>query len=148
MPNPFLQNISFRNSPRFRTEANPLGRSDVYTPDGEVIDNVSDFIKPLPPYDAKRFTKVYSDGWDAFIGLSHGAMKVMVYILRIMGYSDMFSFDVKRCMKEVGFKNRESVYRAVRELKEKSLIADCEEGGYYINPSCFYKGDRTKLDTP
>lgn len=30
-------------------------------------------------------------------------------------------------------------------LKEAKLIADSEDGGYYINPLCFYKGDRTKL---
>lgn len=145
MPNPFVEHTRFKSSIRIKRVATDEHTSEMYTRDGEVVSDIVSLEKRGAAYDAKRFVKAYNDGLDVFIRLPYGAMKVMVYILKTLGSSDTFSLDLKRCMIEAGFSNRSSVYRALKELKEAKLIADSEDGEYYINPLCFYKGDRTKL---
>lgn len=145
LPNPFISIDNFKPKARQKIIPNK-GSNEVYNEDGEIHKGVIGFVTPPKIYDSYRFIKFYKDGLIAMDELSEAGLKVLRYILNIMDYSDTVSFDIRECEKFTKYKQRTHIYKAIRELKEKNILADTDiPRVFFINPLMFYKGDRLKL---
>lgn len=143
--NPFFNQETFKPTIKRQFERNKSS-NEVYDADGEVHRGVIGFEKPPKLNDRKQYTKIYNEGRKQIIKLSLPAMKVLFYIMSEMDSSDTISFDVQKCMDFSEYKDRNSVYRAVKELKDTNFIASSSSPKVYmINPLYIYNGDRIEL---
>lgn len=145
LPNPFISADTFK--PKSRQKITPnKGSNEVYNADGEIHTGVIGFVSPPKPYDSYRFTKVYREGWKIMAELSVPALKVLFYFISVMDYSDTVEFNIHKCIKFTGYKDSATIYRSIKELKEKSILADTNIPKiFFINPLLIYRGDRLKL---
>ena len=143
--NPFFTEDTFKPSSRQKVEYN-VSSNEVYDADGVVHSGVIGFVKPPRLYDAKRYTKVYREGWKAIMSLSEPALKVLLYIISEMDTSDTIDFSIRKCADLTGYKNNNNIYRALRELKDKSFISESSLPKIYmINPLLIFNGNRIEL---
>ena len=144
--NPFISEESFTPKSKRKIKRNK-SLNEVYDADGVVHSGVIGFEVPPEPYDYQRFTKVYKQGWLVMSELSSSALKVLLYFISNMDYRDTVDFDIRKCTKFTGYKDKSHIYKAIRELKEKNVIADTDSPRlYFLNPMMFFLGkDRLKL---
>lgn len=97
--------------------------------------------------DNSYFVKEFSQGMLIVSGLSSVSRLVVAYIkMSLVFQSDIFVFNTKKCMEITGTKDKTRIYRAIRELKDKEVIASAGKPKmYFINPMMFFRGDRAKL---
>ena len=143
--NPFFTEDTFKPTARNKIIPNK-GSSEVYNSDGEVHSGVIGFVAPPKLSDRRQFTKVYRDGLKKMMNLSTPALKVLFYIISEMDSTDTIDFTMRKCMDYTGYKDKNNIYRAIRELKDQNFIAPSSlPKVYMINPLLFYNGDRMEL---
>lgn len=146
LPNPFISSENFKPKSRRKIKRN-VSSNEVYDADGVVHNGVIG-LEILPEsYDSQRFTKVYKQGWFIMSELSSSALKVLLYFISVMDYCDTVEFDIRKCTKFTGYKDKSHIYKAIKELKDKSVIAETDSPRlYFLNPTMFFLGkDRLKL---
>lgn len=146
LPNPFISSENFKPKSRRKIKRN-VSSNEVYDADGVVYNGVIG-LEILPElYDSQRFTKVYKQGWFIMSELSSSALKVLLYFISVMDYCDTVEFDIRKCAKFTGYKDKSHIYKAIKELKDKSVIAETDSPRlYFLNPTMFFLGrDRLKL---
>ena len=63
-----------------------------------------------------------------------------------MDTSDTIDFSIRKCADLTGYKNNNNIYRALRELKDKSFISESSLPKIYmINPLLIFNGNRIEL---
>lgn len=146
LPNPFISTENFKPKSRRKIQKN-IGMNQVYDSDGVVYEGVIGFEMLPELYDPQRFTKVYKQGWAIMANLSSSALRVLLYFISNMDYRDTVDFDIRKCTKFTGYKDKSHIYKAIKELKEKNVIADTDSPRlYFLNPTMFFLGkDRLKL---
>lgn len=146
LPNPFISECNFKPKSRRKIKRNK-SLNEVYDADGVVHCGVIGFEVSPDLYDAQRFTKVYKQGWSIMSELSSSALRVLLYFISVMDYCDTVEFDIRKCTKFTGYKDKSHIYKAIKELKEKSVIAETDSPRlYFLNPTMFFLGkDRLKL---
>lgn len=143
--NPFFTEDTFKPSSRQKVIPNK-GSSEVYNSDGEVHTGIIGFVTPPKLSDRKRFTKVYREGFLRMMKLGNPALKVLFYIISEMDSTDTIDFTIRKCMDFTGYKDKNSIYRAIRELKDNEFISESSiPKVYMINPLLVYNGNRIEL---
>lgn len=143
--NPFFTEDTFKPSSRQKIIPNK-GSNEVYNADGEVHTGIIGFVTPPKLSDRKRFTKVYQEGWRRMMTLSNPALRVLFYIISEMDSTDTIDFTIRKCIDFTGYKDKNSIYRAIRELKDKGFISETSlPKVYMINPLLIYNGNRLEL---
>lgn len=143
--NPFLTVDTFKPTVRRQFERNKSG-NEIYDEDGVIHKGIIGFEKPPKLADRKQYTKIYNEGRKEIVKLSMPAIKVLFYIMSEVENSDTFLFDMQKCMAFIEYKDKNSIYRAIKELKDASFIASSSSAKVYmINPLYFYNGDRIQL---
>lgn len=143
--NPFFTIDTFKPTVKRQFERNKSG-NQICDEDGVIHKGIIGFEKPPKLADRKQYTKIYNEGRRKMIELSMPALKVLFYIMSEMDSSDTFDFRIDKCMDFTNYKDKNSIYRAMRELKDKSFIASSSSPKVYmVNPLYFYNGDRTEL---
>lgn len=144
--NPFISEENFKPKSRRKIKRNK-SLNEVYDADGVVHGGIIGFEVMPELYDAQRFTKVYKQGWLVMSELSSSALKVLLYFISNLDYRDTVDFDIRKCTKFTGYKDKSHIYKAIRELKDKNVIADTDSPRlYFLNPTMFFLGkDRLKL---
>lgn len=144
-PNPFFNQDTFKPTIKRQFVRND-GGNEVYDQDGVVHSGIIGFEKPPKLADRRQYTKIYNEGRRKMLTLSKPASNVLLYIMSEMDSSDTFDFRIDKCVEFTGYKDRNSIYRAMKELKDKSFIASSSSPKVYmVNPLYFYNGDRTEL---
>lgn len=146
LPNPFISNENFKPKARRKINRN-TSLNEVYDSDGVVHSGIIGFETLPELYDSQRFTKVYKQGWAIMAELSNSAMKVLLYFISVMDYCDTVEFDIRKCTRFTGYKDKSHIYKAIKELKDKNVIAETDSPRlYFLNPTMFFLGkDRLKL---
>lgn len=146
LPNPFISSDNFKPKTRRKISKNKA-LNEVYDSDGVVHSGVIGFEMLPELYDSQRFTKVYKQGWSIMSELSSSALRVLLYFISVMDYCDTVEFDIRKCTKFTGYKDKSHIYKAIKELKERSVIAETDSPRlYFLNPTMFFLGkDRLKL---
>lgn len=146
LPNPFISSDNFKPKSRRKINRN-TSLNEVYDSDGVVHSGIIGFETLPELYDSQRFTKVYKQGWAIMAELSNSAMKVLLYFISVMDYCDTVEFDIRKCTRFTGYKDKSHIYKAIKELKDKSVIAETDSPRlYFLNPTMFFLGkDRLKL---
>jgi len=121
------------------------GDCTVVDKDGVVRDDVVGLVLPPKHYDGRVFCKMYKEGIQGMLKLSSPAMKVLLYILFTMWYSDSVEFNLKKCKDFTGYKNNSYIYKAIAELRRYDIIRRINPMRYQVNPNCFFKGNRMRL---
>lgn len=143
--NPFFTEDTFKPSSRQKIVPNK-GSNEVYNLDGEIHSGVIGFVTPPKLYDKKRFTKVYREGWHKMMNLSTPALRVLFYIISEMDSTDTIDFSIRKCTDFTGYKDKNSIYRAIRELKKEQFISESSlPKVYMINPLLIFNGNRIEL---
>lgn len=143
--NPFFTEDTFKPTPSNKIEYNK-SLNEVYDSDGVVHTGVIGFAKLPKMTDRKRFTKVYKEGLLRMMELSTPAIKVLFYIISEMDTTDTVDFTMRKCIDYTGYKDKNNIYRAIRELKEKSFITESSlPKVYMVNPLLIYNGNRIEL---
>lgn len=143
--NPFFTEETFKPTLRRKITQNK-GSNEVYNADGEVHSGVLGFVTYPKMYDKKRFTKVYREGWNKMMELSTPALKVLFYIISEMDSTDTIDFSMRKCIDFTGYKDKNNIYRAIKELKDKQFISESSlPKVYMINPLLIYNGNRIEL---
>lgn len=146
LPNPFISSENFKPKARRKINRN-TSLNEVYDSDGVVHSGIIGFETLPELYDSQRFTKVYKQGWAIMAELSNSAMKVLLYFISVMDYCDTVEFDIRKCTRFTGYKDKSHIYKAIKELKDKNVIAETDSPRlYFLNPTMFFLGkDRLKL---
>ena len=145
LPNPFITAEYFRLKSKQKIEHN-RSLNEVYDSDGVVHSGVIGFVKLPKIYDSERFFKMYKPGLKVISELSDSSTKVLLYLMSVMGYSDTVEFNIHKCSNFTGYKDKSYIYKAVKELKEKNVIADTDIPRlFFLNPTYFYLGNRLEL---
>ena len=110
--------------------------------DGIVKEGVYGLLLKPKYYDSRDFCKVFKDGIIAMMELSSCALKILLYLLHTMRYSDCIYLDMSKCADFTGYKNYSHIYKGLSELKKKNIIHSVSHGQYQINSGMFYKGNR------
>lgn len=143
--NPFFTIDTFKPTVKRQFERNRSG-SEVYDQDGVIHKAVIGFEKPPKLTDRKQYIKIYNEGRRQMLTLSKSANNVLLYIMSEMDSSDTIYFHIDKCMEYTGYKDKNSIYRAIKELKDRQFMASSSlPKVYIINPLFFYNGDRTEL---
>lgn len=146
LPNPFISSENFKPKARRKINRN-TSLNEVYDSDGVIHSGIIGFETLPELYDSQRFTKVYKQGWAIMAELSNSAMKVLLYFISVMDYCDTVEFDIRKCTRFTGYKDKSHIYKAIKELKDKNVIAETDSPRlYFLNPTMFFLGkDRLKL---
>lgn len=147
MDNPFINELyDLKTSKKDVTVADGGMMEVTDTKTGQVVTAAMRFIQEKR-MDNSYFVKEFPAGMFVLSELSACARLVVVYIkLALVFQSDVFVFDTKKCMEVTGITDKFRIYRAIRELKDKEVIAGTgKPKTYFINPLMFFRGDRIKL---
>lgn len=146
LKNPFISEEHFKPRARRKIKKN-TSFNEVYDSDGVVYEGVIGFEVLPELYDSQRFTKVYKQGWAVMSELSSSALRVLLFFISNMDYRDTVDFEIRKCTKFTGYKDKSHIYKAIRELKDKNVIAETDSPRlYFLNPTMFFLGkDRLKL---
>ena len=108
---------------------------------GVIRDDVIGLVLNPKHYDGRKFTKIYKDGILALREIDIPALKVLLYFLYIMSYSEDIKFNLKDCMDFTGYKNKSYIYKAISNLIKLDILRRKEYLTYYLNPNMFYRGN-------
>lgn len=92
--------------------------------------------------DEEAFVKLYD--LSVFKKLRFNGLRVLCWIFGILKVNNSeFEMDVVACQNFYGLKNPHSIYRGIKELKEKGIIfGDGRFGKYMIDVTVAYNGKR------
>lgn len=117
------------------------GKEDIIVDkDGSIRDDVIGFVLDPKHYDGRIFFKVYGPGIKAIMRLSHPSIKILLYLLSTMKYSDEVHLDILKCKEFTGYKYNSYIYKGLSELSNCYIIKRIGCLTYQINPHMFYKG--------
>ena len=93
--------------------------------------------------DSERFIKLYHKKLNETFDLSTTGSRVLGYLMSITPKDDdEVEIDIKKCMENLKFASRTSVYIAICELLHRKFIARARGNLFYINVDMFFNGDR------
>lgn len=93
-------------------------------------------------FDTSRYVKLYDTG--ILVLLSTKALRVLFYIMSVMGYGEVVIISLSDCKKFTGYSQGTSIYDGLKELEEFDIIKKKTLREYYVNPNVFYRGRREK----
>lgn len=154
--NPFIENVSIEEKKRVKRIGIQDNIEVVSKDTGVIVDDINMGMYIREKYDAARFIKLLIDNIGVFFGFeSVPAYKVAFYFVCVLeknATSVYFNCDdcidfINREAEKYYFKDskisKASVYRALKELCEKKVIAKSRVNGvYFINPAIVFNGDR------
>lgn len=112
---------------------------------GEVVDvALSSTYKPRY-VDGTRFVKVYDPA--VLTQMSKTGVGVFAYVMSVLGYSNIVSVSVDKCMEMNRWNSVKSVYNGLNELLGLDVLRRDKEmrGAYFVNPNVLYRGDRRRI---
>lgn len=147
--NPFveaaIERVNGHIAKKYKTAGNTDQKAILQAVDpatGEYLGHTS-FIRQIE-VDEDKFTKVYLSQFSAFWDLGKQAIRVFGYIMKqLIPKQDMFSFFIKECMEDTGYKTHKPIYQGLSDLLEANIIArGPSDSHYFINPLIAFNGDR------
>lgn len=142
--NPFYQELNGKMyiQPRANTII-AKNQALVDTETGEVIRDEQMLIGKRKYVDRSHFAKIYFTEIGEILSLSPRAIKLLIYISKIMDYEQKAYLNYNKIHEKVGYRNYHQVLTGVRELLTKKIIAASDmEHWYWINPIYICKGER------
>lgn len=141
--NPFM--LELKGKMFLQPRANMIiakGESIVNTETGEVVkDNT--LIGRRKVVDKSQFAKIYASEIGILYELTRTAQNVFLYLTKVMDYDNKAYFSYVNDLNKIGYKSSGALYRALRELVEKNIIAPCTMTNFYwLNPAIVCKGER------
>ncbi len=120
--------------------------ADVFSPaaikkmDLEPADQVNVFKGPVKVKVKQDFIMLFVENFQRLVPLlTKNELKVMLSILKFMGYSNVFSVTQKAISNDSGVPVA-NVSRAMAVLKKLMILSVSVDGVWYINPFIFSKG--------
>ena len=139
--NPYEVRVtSFRKKRKFILVDKPL--EVVNTETGEVT-AATPLVGNSSYRDTSPFVKLYDP--EVLVRLRQNETKVFSYILMNMDYSGSFRLVMKQCTDYTGL-SQNTVYIALRRLKELDVIMKDEKSTYWVNPNIACKGSRDGMN--
>lgn len=141
MLNPYEVSVkSFRKKRKFVLVDKPLEIVDRET--GEVT-TATPLVGNSSYRDTSPFVKLYDP--DVFLRLRPAECKILSYVMKMMDYDGLFTLHMESCVSHTGL-SENTVYVALRGLKEQDVIANDIKGRYWVNPNIACKGSRDGLN--
>jgi len=141
--NPFM--VELKGKMFLQPRANMIiakGENIVNTETGEVLkDNT--LIGRRKVVDKSQFAKIYASEIGVLYELSRTAQNVFLYLTKVMDYDNKAYFSYVNDLTKIGYKSSGALYRALRELVGKNIIAPSSMTNvYWMNPAIVCKGER------
>lgn len=141
--NPFM--VELKGKMYLQPRANMIiakGESIVNTVTGEIIKE-STLIGRRKIVDKSHFAKIYASEIGVLYELSKTAQNVFLYLTKVMDYDNKAYFSYVNDLHKIGYKSSGTIYRALKELVEKSIIAPSSMVNFWwLNPAIVCKGER------
>jgi len=142
--NPFLSGLYNIKSRRSRSIYAIKGMA--VSSDGEIMNDCFTGRVNEKHVETSDFIKIFPPAWKEFKTLSARGKMILFYLLSELDYKDYVSFNISKAKEFTGYTSDTGIYLGISELKKRGIIASHYRNGYYwINPTYFYKGNRTKL---
>lgn len=146
--NPFIQELKGKMylKPRNNTIIKQ-GQQIIDSDTGEIVED-GVLIGTKHIVDRSQFAKVYASEIGLLFDLSKPAIKVFMYLAKVMGFDQRAYFNYFRDHEKVGYKNYSTCYKGLLDLLSKDIIAlDVRENTYWMNPTIVCKGERFAIYT-
>ena len=146
--NPFV--LQLKGKMYLQPRANTIiarGQEIVDTTTGEVIqDDV--LMGRRRVVDKSQFAKIYASEIGLLFDLSRTAIKVFMYLAKVMDYDQRAYFNYYKEHAKLGYKTYTTCYKGILELLARNIIAlDIRENTYWMNPTIVCKGERFAVYT-
>lgn len=132
-------------SRRIPITKNATGLSIVNTETGEIKGDIPPMLWTFT--DTEKFAKFFISDQTIFFKLRKPAIRVFLYLAyNIPKNKDKIYFNFNECRKFTQYSTNRSIYQGLSDLIENNVIARGHSSYiYFINPSVFFNGDRSKL---
>lgn len=141
--NPFI--VELKGRMYLQPRANTIiakGQQLVDTTTGEVIDD-GVLMGVRRVVDKSQFAKLYASEIGLLYELSRPAVKVFMYLAKVMDYDNKAIFDYSREAGKIGYKSTVPPLKGLRELIAKQIIyPHTLQGIWWLNPTLICKGER------
>lgn len=151
--NPFLEPIKHIRTKNKIRSVDSTEIDAVVRETGEVVGESK--LVTMKEVDESQFLKVFLNGLYSMLTLSHGGLKLLIYILIILCKTntkkhsdDSIYLDFDSIVHDVRYKPSRTTFTSARnELCNKKFLAKQKNrrNMYYINPTRFFKGCRLSL---
>jgi len=93
--------------------------------------------------DKSQFSKLYASEISLLFELSNSAKNVFLHLTKKMDYENKAYFSYTQEYKEIGYKSHNVVYKGLKELVSKNIIAPSHMMHFWwLNPTIICKGER------
>lgn len=141
--NPFM--VQLKGKMFLQPRANMIiakGENLINTETGEVLKE-NTLIGRRKVVDKSQFAKIYASEIGTLYDLSKTAQNVFLYLTKVMDYDNKAYFSYVNDLKKIGYKSSGTIYRALKELVKKNIIAPSTMSNiWWLNPVIVCKGER------
>ena len=138
----FVLDVKTKNTKIYRGGGN---EAIVNTDTGEITGQTT-FIQ-TQKVDSNQFAKLFVNEIKNLLDLSQTTYKMLLYIMTLLkpNKDEIYIF-VPDVMEHCNWKNKPTVYKAIKELIQNEIIAPSWKPNiYFINPSILFNGDKLIL---